>query len=78
MNQPVNAPQPPLKLAPHERKSELWMKLSRHLAERLDSLRRQNDGDQTEESTAKLRGRIAEIKALLKLGEDQPNPPPGQ
>jgi hypothetical protein len=78
MSAPINAPKPPFRLAPHERANEVWMRLEKHLADRLETLRVQNDGDQSEEATAKLRGRIAEIKALLNVGKDQPNPPPGQ
>lgn len=75
--QPINAPKPPFRLKTHERGSEVWISLERHLTERLQTLRQQNDANQTDESTAYLRGRIAEIKALLNLGKDQPNPSPG-
>lgn len=78
MTQPINAPKPPFKLATHERASEVWIRLEKHLTERLEALRLQNDADQPEEATAKLRGRIAEIKALLNVGKDLPNQPPGQ
>lgn len=78
MNQPINAPKPPFRLKQHERGSEVWLSLERHLAERLQTLRMQNDANQTDESTAHLRGRIAEIKSLLSLGKDLPNQPPGE
>ncbi len=78
MNAPINAPQPQLRLAQHERGSEVWIKLEKHLTERLNTLRLQNDTDLPADATAKLRGRIFEIKSLLNLGKDLPNQPPGQ
>jgi hypothetical protein len=62
----VNVPEAPgqIKVLPEERVTSLYMKLDRATAERLDSLRRQNDGDVTAEQTAKLLGRISEIKKL--------------
>lgn len=47
--------------------SPLWAKLKEHYQARLDSLRLQNDTDKTMEATAKLRGRIAEVKKLITL-----------
>lgn len=54
-----------------ERKSAVWLKLKAHLEERLENHRSKNDGDLSGDLTAKTRGRIAEIKELLKLGEPQ-------
>jgi len=59
-------------ITPHERQSAVWQKLKPYLDTRLETLRRQNDGQLTPEQTAKLRGRIAEVKAILSLGTDKP------
>lgn len=61
-------------LSQAERMSAVWQRLERHCHERLDTLRRQNDHNLTEAETAKVRGRIAEIKRFLALG-DTPAPP---
>ena len=55
-----------------QRRSALWAVLKQHYEERLDMLRRQNDGKFGEAETARLRGRIAEVKELLNLGKDKP------
>lgn len=47
----------------------VWLKLKKHLEERLESLRRKNDSDATETKTSKVRGRIAEVKELLAMAE---------
>lgn len=67
------APAQPL-LSTSDRNSAAWSKLARHLESRLDTLRKQNDGPLDAESTANLRGRIAEIKALLEKGKDPIQP----
>lgn len=77
MNQPINAPKPPFKLGQAERNSSTWLQLSAHLTERLEQLRRENDSDIDEIQTARKRGQIAELKAMLALAKDQPIPPPG-
>lgn len=59
-------------LSNEERQSALWLKLRAHLEDRLEALRFQNDGDRTPEETAKIRGRIAEVKNMLAL--DPPAP----
>jgi len=46
-------------------KSPEWEEMQAYLELRLDELRRRNDGDQTDISTAQVRGRIAEIKKIL-------------
>lgn len=50
----------------------MWQKLESHLNARIDLMRCQNDGDLNEIATARLRGRIKELKDLL----DAANPPP--
>lgn len=66
------APPPPFKVPAHLRDSPLWDMLVKHQRARLESLRAQNDADKSSEETAKLRGRIAEVKAFLALAEDSP------
>lgn len=55
-----------------EAQSPLWVKIKAHLEARLDSARLKNDGDLDEVETAKLRGRITELKSFLAL--DKPPP----
>lgn len=59
-------------LSQYEAQSALWLKLKKLMLERLDTLRQQNDGVLGVEETARLRGRIAELKSLLALEEEQP------
>lgn len=56
-----------------ERNTTTWLKVYGYLTQRLVSLRARNDGDMTERETAMLRGQIAEIKALLAMGDDVPD-----
>lgn len=56
-------------LTPGEQQSPVWQKLKAHYEERLHILRAENDAAMPEVRTANQRGRIAEIKALLQLGE---------
>lgn len=52
-----------------------WPRIERHLKERLDELRVQNDAFSLDETkTAALRGRIAEITALLSAAQEIPPP----
>jgi len=56
------------KLLAHERDSALWVRLREHYQDRLNTLRKLNDSDSlTEPETARLRGRIKEIKYFLWL-----------
>ena len=57
-------------LAPHERQSAVWIKLRDHMVQRLTDLRSKNDGSHDAETTANLRGRIAQLKELLALGNE--------
>lgn len=56
-----------MKLTEQERHSELWRKLKAHFEARLQKHRVANDKAQAAEETAKLRGRIAELKELMNL-----------
>lgn len=60
-----------MKFTKQELSSSAWMKLEAYLREKLVALRAQNDGDMSLEATARLRGRIAQVKFILALGEDQ-------
>jgi hypothetical protein len=50
----------------------LWARLSGHYRDRLAMLRAQNDADLSAEETARIRGQIKEVKALLSMGRDKP------
>lgn len=52
--------------------SPTWRAIRERAELRLDELRRKNDAELDEMQTAKLRGRIAELKELLAL--DRPAP----
>ncbi len=56
-----------MKLSDTEKNSAVWRKVQEHLESRLESHRKQNDGNLNADSTAKLRGRIAETKYVLSL-----------
>lgn len=57
-----------------ERTSSTWVKCDRFLSERLQKLREKNDRVLPPDQTAALRGEIAALKALLRLGRE-PMPP---
>lgn len=69
----MTTPKPAFTLTRDERLSPLWRKLSAHMNEQLDTLRRDNDTDREPTETARLRGRIATYKALLALN-NEPDP----
>lgn len=60
----------PFVLTIEERRSVLWRKLEEHCANRLEIVRKDNDADRSETDTARLRGRIAELKYLISLGNE--------
>lgn len=49
--------------------SPTWLRIEKYLNDRLATLRKENDQDLDERKTAKVRGRIEEVKKLLKLKE---------
>lgn len=58
-----------MKLSPSEIANPLWIKIARHMESRLGGHRESNDRfAMTETETARLRGRISEIKDFLQLG----------
>lgn len=58
---------PSLTLSFGDRESALWKKLEPYMTRRLEMLRRRNEADLNDIETAKLRGRILELKSLLAL-----------
>ena len=58
-----------LKLTKTEINTPLWIKLAKHLAERLETSRELNDGNLSESETSKLRGRISVYKEILTLAK---------
>lgn len=65
-----------MQISPQDKLSPLWRDLRAHLSTRLETLRAQNDGDLNPVDTAKKRGQITEIKALLAIGEERARPAP--
>jgi hypothetical protein len=51
-----------------------WLAIQAYLAKRLATLREKNDRHLPEPETAKLRGQIEEVKALLRLPAVQDDP----
>lgn len=60
-------------LSKEERESKLWKKLMEHWDDRLELQRIQNEGDKDVVATAKIRGRILELKTNLALDKDLPD-----
>lgn len=66
---------PEFKLTDAEKHSAAWARISERLQKRLAEFREDNDGNLDDKTTAKLRGRIAELKYLLGTAEsDEPAP----
>lgn len=65
----MSAPQP---ITKGDKTAVVWVKLMARYRARLELLRSQNDGAASEVDTAMLRGRIAEVKAILALDNDSP------
>ncbi len=68
----MNPPPSPFRLPLADRNTSTWIAIRAHLSARIDALRVTNDTDQDEVKTARLRGRIAELKSLLDLDQDLP------
>lgn len=60
----------------HEFASAVWLKLKRHMEERIEALRRKNDRHVDERRTSQLRASIGELKYLTGLDAEKPGPPP--
>lgn len=65
------APEPPFRLTPTEKSSGCWVRLSAHLTDMLAELREQNDQLLTEQQTGALRGRIAQLKAVISIADEE-------
>lgn len=61
-----------LKLTPSERVNPIWIKISNMLKERLAKARVTNDRKLSIEDTNVLRGRIAELKSLISIEQENP------
>lgn len=55
-----------------DKMSSAWAKLQKYMDQRLVMLLGQLEGDKDPIQTAKLRGNIAELRALQALGKDHP------
>lgn len=62
-------------LTPGDKVSGLWRQLTEHWTARIEALRTRLEGDITEAEAAKLRGRIAELRANLALSNEVPAAP---
>ena len=60
-----------MKLEKHETQTALWQKLESHIHTRISDLRSNNDADLDPVATARTRGRIAALKDLLSLSQDE-------
>ena len=58
-------------LTQEDRDNPLWLKLKAEYEARLAQLRSSNDKDMGDTETAKQRGRIAEVKRFLEIGEEK-------
>jgi len=63
-------------LQPSDLHTPTWLRLRAHLTARLDELRVQLEKDSPPDVTARLRGRIAEVKELLALQAPATSPDP--
>lgn len=62
------------KLQPQDRTNPLWLRLEKHMQQVLAEQRALNDATRPMDKTEHIRGRIAQLKELLALGDD-PRPP---
>lgn len=58
-----------MNLNDHQRSSDVWGLMKEYCDQRIGELQRENEGDRTPEQTAKIRGRIAEVRRFLRAGE---------
>jgi len=61
-----------MSLLPSDYETGTWERFRLELTERLEILRKRNDGDLGARKTALLRGQIAEVKRLLSLPAQPP------
>lgn len=55
-----------------EKLHPLWLRLKGHMESELQRLRCLNDKPQAELETARIRGRIQCVRAIIGLGDDRP------
>lgn len=53
-------------------RSETWRAIEEIVTKRIDDLRKRNDSQLNADETARLRGRLAELKDLLTLAKPDP------
>ena len=61
-----------MELTVQEKNSSTWVKIEAFLTERIATAQIQNEGPLDPLKTADLRGRIAALRALKSLGDDEP------
>lgn len=61
-----------MKLSPIEMETPVWHKIRVELEQRLETLRKENDGSLSHDETQKIRGRIAEVKTILSWATTPP------
>ena len=71
----MNLPDLPFKLTQADKGSPVWGALMGHWAKRIEQLRSQLEGDIPEMTAAKIRGRIAEVRACMALDKEFPAAP---
>lgn len=59
-------------LSASDKLNPLWISLMSHWTARLEQQRMQLEGNKSETDTAVLRGRIAEIRACMRLNNEVP------
>jgi hypothetical protein len=59
-----------LVLTHEDKHTALWKKLMAYWTERLETMHGWNEGDQTELSTAKIRGQIKELRVNMALAKE--------
>lgn len=69
------APASVFRLNASDKDSATWRRIAARISERIERLRQQLEKPQPEDSTAVLRGRIAELR-LLASAADEEIPPP--
>jgi hypothetical protein len=60
----------PFALSTEDKYSSLWRRLMAHWEDKINTLHTLNEGDRSEIETAKLRGRIMELRSALALNRD--------
>jgi uncharacterized protein involved in exopolysaccharide biosynthesis len=64
-------PLQPFRLSSGEKESNAWQRIAKRTNDRISKLQKQLEDDQPEVSTARTRGRIAELRLLLSAADDE-------